>query len=77
MAVVRLARFHPVGRRPLEGGNADGGYCNIDLREYLRQAKETVILPSTSKIRSRWRNSKWLQFPAELKSSVSASTVRE
>jgi len=25
--VVRLTRFHPIGRRPVDGGNADGEYC--------------------------------------------------
>jgi 4-hydroxy-2-oxoheptanedioate aldolase len=23
--VVRMTRFHPLGRRPVDGGNADGG----------------------------------------------------
>ncbi len=36
--VVRMTRFHPVGRRPIDGGNADGAYTNIDLVEYARQA---------------------------------------
>ncbi len=36
--VVRMTRFHPIGRRPVDGGNADGGFCNIDFNEYLRQA---------------------------------------
>jgi 4-hydroxy-2-oxoheptanedioate aldolase len=39
-AVVRMTRFHPVGRRPVDGGNADGAYCAIELVEYLRQANE-------------------------------------
>ena len=38
--VVRMTRFHPVGRRAVDGGNADGGYCNIDFTDYLRQANE-------------------------------------
>ena len=38
--VVHMTRFHPLGRRPVDGGNADGAYCNIDFREYLRQANE-------------------------------------
>lgn len=36
--VVRMTKFHPVGRRPLDGGNADGAYCNIDILEYMRDA---------------------------------------
>ncbi len=39
-AVVRMTRFHPIGRRPVDGGNADGGYCEVEFREYLRQANE-------------------------------------
>jgi len=38
--VVRQTRFHPIGRRPVDGGNADGKYCMIDFVEYLRQANE-------------------------------------
>ncbi|MDD3927061.1 MAG: aldolase/citrate lyase family protein [bacterium] len=38
--VVRLTRFYPLGRRPLDGGNADGGYCNIDLQTYCKGANE-------------------------------------
>lgn len=38
--VVRTTRFHPLGRRPVDGGNADGAYCTIDLSEYARQANE-------------------------------------
>ncbi|HLA83437.1 MAG TPA: aldolase/citrate lyase family protein [Thermoguttaceae bacterium] len=36
--VARWTRFHPVGRRPLDGGNADGGYCQVPGPEYLREA---------------------------------------
>jgi 4-hydroxy-2-oxoheptanedioate aldolase len=38
--VVRMTRFQPVGRRAVDGGNADGGYCLIDFNEYLRQAND-------------------------------------
>ena len=38
--VVRMTRFHPVGRRPVDGGNADGAYCKIDFLKYLKQANE-------------------------------------
>jgi 4-hydroxy-2-oxoheptanedioate aldolase len=38
--VVRMTRFHPLGRRPVDGGNADGSYCNLDFMQYLRQANE-------------------------------------
>lgn len=36
--VVRMTRFHPIGRRPLDGGNADGAYCMLELDDYLHQA---------------------------------------
>lgn len=38
--VVRMTRFHPIGRRPVDGGNADGAYCNIEFLDYLKQANE-------------------------------------
>ncbi len=38
--VVRMTRFHPVGRRAVDGGNADGAYCNIEFTDYLKQANE-------------------------------------
>jgi len=37
-AVARMTRFHPIGRRPVDGGNADGAYCEIACTEYLKQA---------------------------------------
>ncbi|NLO74170.1 MAG: aldolase, partial [candidate division WS1 bacterium] len=42
--VVRMTRFHPLGRRPVDGGNADGAYCKIDFQDYLRQANEQRFL---------------------------------
>ncbi|GHT95117.1 2,4-dihydroxyhept-2-ene-1,7-dioic acid aldolase [Spirochaetia bacterium] len=36
--VVWNTRFHPVGRRALDGGNADGAYCLVDTRDYIAQA---------------------------------------
>lgn len=39
-AVARMTRFHPIGRRPVDGGNADGAYCAIDFSAYLREANE-------------------------------------
>lgn len=38
--VVWMTRFHPVGRRPVDGGNADGGYCRTPTLDYFRQANE-------------------------------------
>jgi 4-hydroxy-2-oxoheptanedioate aldolase len=36
--VVWQTRFHPVGRRPFDGGNADGAYSMIPPLDYMRQA---------------------------------------
>ena len=33
-------KFHPVGRRPIDGGNADGAYCLLDGAKYMQQANE-------------------------------------
>lgn len=38
--VVRMVRFHPVGLRPVDGGNADAGYCGIPFEDYLKQANQ-------------------------------------
>ena len=43
--VIRMTRFHPTGRRPLDGGNADGAYATLELSEYLSQAnKERFVV---------------------------------
>jgi 4-hydroxy-2-oxoheptanedioate aldolase len=33
--IVRTTKFHPLGRRPLDGGNADGKYCQIPVKKYI------------------------------------------
>ena len=38
--VVHTTRFHPLGRRPVDGGNADGAYTYMDFGEYLKQAND-------------------------------------
>jgi 4-hydroxy-2-oxoheptanedioate aldolase len=38
--VIHYTRFHPLGRRPIDGGNADGGYTKLDFDTYLKQANE-------------------------------------
>lgn len=38
--VISTTRFHPVGRRPLDGGNADGFYTALDLKDYMKQSNE-------------------------------------
>jgi 4-hydroxy-2-oxoheptanedioate aldolase len=37
-AVVRMTRFMPVGRRPIDGGNVDGRFCLTPAREYIEHA---------------------------------------
>lgn len=38
--VVETVRFHPIGMRPIDGGNADGAYTGVDFNDYLQQANE-------------------------------------
>lgn len=38
--VIKMTRFHPVGKRPMDGGNADGSYTILDFKEYLEQANK-------------------------------------
>lgn len=38
--VVKTTRFYPIGLRPVDGGNADGAYCQINFTDYIRQANE-------------------------------------
>lgn len=38
--VINMTRFHPVGRRPVDGGNADGFYTALNLNDYMEQANK-------------------------------------
>lgn len=38
--VIEMVRFHPIGRRPIDGGNADGSYATLDFNEYIQQANK-------------------------------------
>lgn len=38
--IVYYTKFHPIGRRPLDGGNADGKFCLVDGMDYIKQANE-------------------------------------
>lgn len=38
--VVYYTKFHPIGRRPIDGGNADGNYCLTSGKDYIKQANE-------------------------------------
>ena len=38
--IVYYTKFAPVGRRPIDGGNADGSYCLVDSADYIKEANE-------------------------------------
>jgi 4-hydroxy-2-oxoheptanedioate aldolase len=43
--IVHWTRFHPLGRRPVDGGNADGAYCLVDFNDYIKTAnKERFVI---------------------------------
>lgn len=42
--IVKMTRFHPLGRRALDGGNADGRYCTVSVTEYLRHANDNTFV---------------------------------
>ena len=41
--VINITRFHPVGRRPVDGGNADGRYSALDFNEYLKNSNYVYV----------------------------------
>jgi 4-hydroxy-2-oxoheptanedioate aldolase len=42
--IVDWVRCHPVGKRPLDGGNTDGQYCMVPITDYLRHTNEERII---------------------------------
>jgi 4-hydroxy-2-oxoheptanedioate aldolase len=42
--VAWQTRFQPLGRRPLDGGNADGAYCMIPVEQYIGQANQQRLV---------------------------------
>jgi 4-hydroxy-2-oxoheptanedioate aldolase len=42
--IIKMTRFHPTGRRPIDGGNADGDYTNMDFKTYLKKANEQRLV---------------------------------
>ena len=38
--IVHYTKFHPIGRRPMDGGNADAKYCMISCSDYAEQAND-------------------------------------
>lgn len=43
-SVVNQVRFHPIGRRPIDGGNGDGQYGMLPVDEYLQQSNENKMV---------------------------------
>jgi len=44
--IVYFTKFHPIGRRPIDGGNADAKYCMVSTEDYINVANNerfTVI----------------------------------
>ena len=38
--IVYYSKFYPIGRRPVDGGNADAGYVCSNMEEYTKKANE-------------------------------------
>ncbi len=42
--IVEMTRFHPLGRRAIDGGNVDGVYCQIPLADYIDHSNTERVL---------------------------------
>lgn len=42
--IVNMCRFQPLGQRPLDGGNADGAFCQMPVTEYLEASNREKFL---------------------------------
>jgi 4-hydroxy-2-oxoheptanedioate aldolase len=42
--IVEMTRFQPLGRRPIDGGNIDGLFCQIPTAEYIAQCNEEQFI---------------------------------
>lgn len=42
--IVNTVRFHPLGRRPVDGGNADGLFCKFEFKEYIKFMNENRLV---------------------------------
>lgn len=38
--IVYFTKFHPVGRRPIDGGNCDGKFCKVSVEDYIKEANK-------------------------------------
>ncbi len=42
--IVEMTRFMPLGRRPIDGGNIDGRFCQIPVADYLKHSNTERLL---------------------------------
>ena len=42
--IVEMTRFRPLGRRPLDGGNPDGRYCQVPMADYMAHSNSERLL---------------------------------
>lgn len=42
--IVEMVRFHPLGRRPIDGGNVDGLFCQISPEEYIAHSNSERLV---------------------------------
>ncbi|MSU66594.1 MAG: aldolase [Opitutus sp.] len=42
--IVEWVRFHPIGKRALDGGNIDGQFCLVPLDEYIQHSNTERII---------------------------------
>jgi 4-hydroxy-2-oxoheptanedioate aldolase len=42
--IVEMTRFYPLGRRPIDGGNMDGLFCQIPYPEYIEHGNRERLL---------------------------------
>lgn len=42
--IVEWTRFHPLGKRPIDGGNTDGRFCLMPFADYLRHSNEERVI---------------------------------
>ena len=38
--IVYYTKFHPIGRRPIDGGNADAKFCGVSTLDYVKEGNE-------------------------------------
>jgi 4-hydroxy-2-oxoheptanedioate aldolase len=43
-AIVQMVRFHPEGKRAVDGGNVDGDYALLPIDEYMQRSNESCLI---------------------------------